>query len=667
MVPMPEETGNTAFDVRELNFPNGRTAQLVEPPAHSDPQQIIASLQLTVQQSVIVVCGTTGEKDLSEIFSRAIAPAAIAGNANIIGNGDQQGIMQLMGDGVADRSHQTNLIGISNSTETLNPNHTHFVATSDPNWNEVKLTFQLAEHLAKGASVVTVLAGGDEQTKLEVVESVRKGWPIVLIAGSGGLADQIAKHLAAKKVKRKKRFFRIIDKIKKIFVAKKPALVKTSSDRIFNEIIDDGTFEVFGLNEKVERLKTKINQHIADRVLFQAWKLLALYDTNAGRQQKRYFKLQNWIIFIGVLITLLALIKTQLFPEDVDLSFLEDMGDDPSEGSATSATTPESADEVREEAFSKMLDENLAERLENISWYITYQILDKIIIVAPIVISVMLAATNKFKYSTKWLTLRPGAEAIKREIYSYRMQSGIYSDEQTKEQSRSLKLAEQLKAISSQVMKSDVNESALKPYEGPIPNNMYGASEKDDGFSPMTAEVYVLIRIGDQLNYFVGKTNTLERKLKRLNWITIGIGGLSTLLAAVGLDLWIAFTTAVSAAIVSYLEYQQTETNLMTYNQTASDLENILFWWDALTADEKQHHENIDNLVEQTETILGSELSAWIKRMQQAQEKQAQQQELMPDNFNPQEDHHEVTATEIERAPETPEATTEDPDETGAE
>ncbi|RKZ83246.1 MAG: hypothetical protein DRR19_19405 [Candidatus Parabeggiatoa sp. nov. 1] len=94
------------------------------------------------------------------------------------------------------------------------------------------------------------------------------------------------------------------------------------------------------------------------------------------------------------------------------------------------------------------------------------------------------------------------------------------------------------------------------------------------------------------------------------------LGGVGTLLAARGLELWIAFTTGLVAAIGTYLGYQQVEDRLKKYNQAAINLTNIRNWWSALPSSEQAKQDNIDNLISETETTLGSEFQEWVQKMQ---------------------------------------------------
>ena len=90
------------------------------------------------------------------------------------------------------------------------------------------------------------------------------------------------------------------------------------------------------------------------------------------------------------------------------------------------------------------------------------------------------------------------------------------------------------------------------------------------------------------------------------------------MLAAVGLEVWVALTAALVGAFSTFLEYQQVENSLMKYNQAATDLANVKAWWTALSYKEKADPKNTDMLVGNAEKILQSELLGWVQQMEDA-------------------------------------------------
>ena len=172
---------------------------------------------LTIPQpkALLIVIGGANNLDestkatLFPLFSNGIAATAAEIGALIIDGGTKSGIMELMGQGVAEQEHQSVLLGVapegkvcyqSQSTNgvddaktPLDPNHSHFILVKGDKWgDETSTMFGIAHELAKHSPVVTVLASGGDIAKQEVLQSVRQGWPIVVITDTGQLADTIA-------------------------------------------------------------------------------------------------------------------------------------------------------------------------------------------------------------------------------------------------------------------------------------------------------------------------------------------------------------------------------------------------------------------------------------------------------------------------------------------
>jgi len=477
-----------------------------------------------------------------------------------------------MGQAVADRGRRTPLIGVAPKAKVtypggppegsieggaaLDPNHSHFVLAEEADWGgEADLMFGLANALSQNIPVLTVLVNGGPIAKDEVLRSVRSQWPIVVIEGSGRLADEIAAYSTAGN--------------------------EVEGDAVMAEIISEGNIQLFAAKGAPGELRRLIvRQLFGNTPLRLAWERFAQYDSNAQRQQKSFSSLLKWILWLGVLATLLAVIHNQL---SIIL---------PKAGQA----------------------ETTLRFVANVLWYA--------VVLVPITISVLVAVTNNFKTGKKWVLLRGGAESIKGEIFQYRTRTGIYSDEQISKtmNSREFFLSQSVGNIARRVSQTEVNELALTRYDGTIPPP-YGAAETDDGMSVLNPESYIVARLDNQLHYFESKSVQLA---KQIRWRQTGIyilGGLGTLLAAINLQIWIAATTAIATALTAYLQHFQLEVTLVKYNQSASDLTTVKGWWRALSKSEREIPQNKDLLVESTEKILENELTGWVQKMQDAMAK----------------------------------------------
>lgn len=562
-----------------IHFSNNHSALAVLPTADNTVEEIIQALGISSPKAVILVIGGADDLDekliprLTQLYGRGIGRAAVDVKALIIDGGTAAGVMSLMGEGVAAHGYQAALLGVSplnkvyypGSTLTdgvsLEPNHSHFVLVEGDKWgSETAMLFGLLNGLTAKASdvsnqslkipAVAILAGGGAVSKTEVLRVVRKNFPLLIVEGSGGFADEIAEAFKEKDLQ--------ID------------------DPVMAEIIADGELHFHLLNNSVKGIERLIVRELeSDKVLLQAWETFANYDQNANIQQKRFDRLQLAIITIGVLGVALVIIQQVFAPREAN-------GD------------------LRRADLKAV----------GFIWWAVYHML----IIIPILLTILVTATNRFKQGNKWLLLRAGAESIKREIYRYRTRAMHYVNNGEQQ------LAKMVETITRRTMRTEVNLSALVPYdkEKGFPPYMDAARGGDDGFSCLTPDRYVELRLGDQLSYFQSKAPKLEKQLRLLYWMTFIVGGAGSYLAAIGMQGWVALTTSIVAAFGTYLGYRQTESTLTKYNQAATDLANVKAWWNALSAEEQAQQVNINSLVEHTEQVLQSELDGWIQQMQNA-------------------------------------------------
>jgi hypothetical protein len=606
---------------REVTFPNGNCAHLVQASPLTPAARVLQMLHLERPAALIMVFGAAAslepnvELRLEQLFSRGIARAAIDKRAAIVDGGTQSGVMALMGKGVADRGRQTVLLGVApagkvtypdsdnaNSSEDhapLDRNHSHFVLVRGNEWgDETEMMFRLAKSLAEKDDwpsavddtraeeygnrastkipVVTILAGGrlDGIAKKEALNSVRHGWPLILIEGSGELPDEISrlyrdKHRAESR--KRTRRWRAWYRLSGAWVKRRPL----TADTALAEIAEEGNLYFIPLESDAVALRSLVNQQLPlsteENVLEQAWQRFALYDANAKRHQRLYRQLRNWPLALGVITTILAITFTVV----TGWGWL-------AEGSY----------------------EGLAARA--------------VIILLPILTSALLAAEVRFKSGSKYILLRFSAEAIKQAIYRYRVLAGLMLPHSEDEVTPGAQLAQHVEDINSRLMATDVSEAALRPYEGPVPPAMDGAIAPDDGYSHLTPDRYLSVRIGDQVSFYRDKTNRIEKQLRWLQALILFSGGAGAFLAAMGAELWIPVATAMVIAITSYLGFHQLEETLKKYNQAEANLSSLRAWWAALSPEQKKDAGNIEKLVTHTERVLATELSGWVQEMQNA-------------------------------------------------
>jgi hypothetical protein len=558
---MPDEK----VQPQEIVFPNNNGAKVVSVSRDTPMASLIESLGISPPKNLILLIGGADKLDqkltsrLTQLFSRGIARAAADAEALIIDGGTEAGVMQIMGQSIAERGRKNSLLGVapagkvtypggpivpSNDSAPLDPNHSHFVLADGNEWgSETETFFELAAAFNK--PVLAILVNGGAIAKDELLQSVRQNWPVIVIEGSGRLADEVAA------------------------LKKHPSQIEEPT---LAEIVEEGDLRIFpitGALEDFERMLFSQSPNV--KLLHDAWQRFATYDANANRLQKAFREIQFWILMLGLIVVFLVVFQKQ------------------------------GQDLVKHQQM-----------LENALGWLRYPIM-----VIPIVTAILLAYYNKFRPANKWILLRGSAEAIKREIYRYRARTGDYSKDRLTTNSRDDVFHERLEPVSRRLMQTDVNHGALKLYEGPLPPKEV-AQQNDDGFSFLTPERYIELRLEDQLNYYSNKAPKLEKQIKQMQIAILAAGGVGTLLAAVGAELWVALTTALATSLTTWLVSRQLEETLVRYNQSAADLANVRDWWTKLSPAAKRNPKNIEQLVEVTEQVLETEQSGWVQRMENA-------------------------------------------------
>jgi predicted Rossmann-fold nucleotide-binding protein len=196
-----------------ITFDNGNHAVVVTAPRDTDAQTILEALAFAQPRGVIMVFGGAKGLDdsrkarLTELFTDAIAPAAAELGALIIDGGTQSGVMAMMGEALARDGGGSQLLGIApagkvtypgdpspanigNGT-SLEPNHSHFVLVESNEWGgETGKMLELAR--AFKTPVVAILVNGGAIAADEALQSVRNGWQLLVLEGSGRFADQLS-------------------------------------------------------------------------------------------------------------------------------------------------------------------------------------------------------------------------------------------------------------------------------------------------------------------------------------------------------------------------------------------------------------------------------------------------------------------------------------------
>ena len=506
-----------------------------------DAGPLLTRLGLPTEPSrpVIVVCG--GADDLvgdalahvQQVLGAGVARAAEAVGAVIIDGGTDTGVMAVVG--AAREYHEAAmpwLVGVAPSglvTEEddsdhdlarLEPHHTHFVLANSATWGgETGLMFRIANAIAGRATAAVLLAGGGSISTAETLEAVRRRWPVIVLEGSGGFADELAE--AWRRAQRR------------------PTAI---ADATLHRIVRDGDVRLFNKTESGGLARWLAWALSCDQVLKDGWLTFAGYDRQATALRRSFENFQKTIIILGLLATALGL-AYQSFQGPV------------------------------------------------MRW---------LAIVAPSVIAATIALANRRGAGKRWVLLRGAAEAVKAEIFRYRTHTASYATGPSNTDSRSQALAARLAIIEAGLMDSEASSGSLEPNKAWPPPDFGGMN--DDGISKLDGSGYVAHRVSDQLGYYRRTVRRLDSRRKVLQIASITAVSAGTALAAAGLETWIALTTALSAGAISYLSSLQADALIVSFNQSAAQLDAIRRnWFARLNPDDDP--EMLEGLVAQAEEV----------------------------------------------------------------
>jgi hypothetical protein len=213
---MTMQPEHPAIRTQQIVFPNGNCAYAAFLPSNTNPLALLPALNIPLFTAIIMIAGGAGKMDqnlypkLAPLFTHGIAQFAATRNALIIDGGTQSGVMEMMGQGISNQQHKSALLGISphgnvsypgkseqeeNAHLTpLDPNHSHFVLVDTKEWGgETATMYTLAQALAQNNPSLAIVINGGAIALKEVVYNVRQQRPMIILEGSGRIADDIAR------------------------------------------------------------------------------------------------------------------------------------------------------------------------------------------------------------------------------------------------------------------------------------------------------------------------------------------------------------------------------------------------------------------------------------------------------------------------------------------
>lgn len=369
----------------------------------------VAAAKLTLQPDVILLLFGGVDQPLAgqvrSVFERAVAPVALLANALVVDNGESDGIAGLMGQAVQQLDKAPDLLGILRPNESAPDLNHSVILRLPPEWADTAksrflLTVELTRKQQDGVKpVAALLIGGSESDLATALRCARRGWPLLIVQGAGGLGDTI---------------------LTAMLPLAEGAQGAPIADPDLREILDTATISPIPLGGKTDDIKRILFgpiQQLGD-VLPDAWGRFDDLDVAAVEKEYLFRSTQLAILTLTVVATLMAIaISGSGLPAKMTLPWFWNLD--------------------------------------------VHDTLHVLMVAIPILISMLGAFNARFREGNKWLLLRAAAESIKSEIFRYRTRSGMYSEEQCIQISAPSRLAANIKEISTSLAQSEVNRSSL--------------------------------------------------------------------------------------------------------------------------------------------------------------------------------------------------------------
>jgi hypothetical protein len=441
----------------------------------------------------------------------------------------------------------------------------------------------------KNVPKICLLINGGERAKIDVLQAVRHSWDIIVVKGTGGLADWIALNaeilrrqqmgptdLSAIGGKRKKTDSSADDELGGI-----PKKLLPPFDPVVDEIVSYGKMTVLSLqNDSVEDvarlLAARLNRSERmlgerDAILEHAWQLYGTFHASAREEGWWNSVLSQSYIFLSLLTTFLAVVAMQV--------------------------------QESEESSS------------------VYDHVSTAIAIAPIFLAVVTAIKSRFHDAQRWMRMHWIGEQIRREIFLYRTHTAPYQQPRFRRQ----QMAKRLGDCERSLMGSEASYAKLVDldavystdwlYKPKVRSVVLGLQTSDDILQPVSAEQYVKHRLEERLQYHRQQATQQNAKLSWFSWTSYLLGGASTILVMLQALQWAALTVAMQFMLSTLISTEAFEVNMVRANSTSMALAQIKDWWDALGETEQMEMSNRQTLTKSTESVLDNHLNGWLAAM----------------------------------------------------
>lgn len=330
---------------------------------------VLSRLGLVGPTSVMVIIGGADQMSseigdsVRALFERSLVPVLESSGTVVITGGTDSGVMAIAGETL---SSVATLVGVSpsgaladNPAVRLQTDHHLSVMTAGKAWgSETDYMVRLATAMTQGARCGVVLLGNGGSVAFEEIGYfVEAGWPVLALAGSGGVADDLIAFTKQKRFTRKKR----------------RATYGWKS-------LTNADLGIVDLDARPGDVRKRFHWYVCqDELIKSAWTYFVAFDHRANMQRA----FNRWI---RVCLQLLSLLILSFVLLQFEVNF-------PLKGG------PEGVGQ-------------LLQTLKSVTVPIA--------VALPIALAIAAAVNQSVAADRGWRVLRGAAESMKREIYRYR-------------------------------------------------------------------------------------------------------------------------------------------------------------------------------------------------------------------------------------------------------
>jgi hypothetical protein len=213
---MNEASSNQTIKQWEIHFPGGQQARAICCSADTPATLLPPLLGIPQPGAVLTIAGGAFQMDeqlyphVRHLLVEGVVTSIVRASGMIIDGGTFAGVMRLIGEARAAQPRAFPLLGVSpagcviypekpsvskdSELVQLDPNHSHFVLVDAREWGgETSTMYNLVQLFSKHCPSVALVVNGGTIARHEVLYNVRQQRPVIVIEGSGRVADEIAR------------------------------------------------------------------------------------------------------------------------------------------------------------------------------------------------------------------------------------------------------------------------------------------------------------------------------------------------------------------------------------------------------------------------------------------------------------------------------------------